>query len=278
MSGTILWRAMTNPFPFHRIRAILIDLDGVLYRGSTALPAASEFIQFLRERGIAFRLITNNATLTPPQYMSKLQSIGIPVEADELFTSALATGLYMKQEGASGSSAYVIGEDGLRSALIESGMRLTEDYADWVVVGLDRQVTYDRLAQAALAVQAGARFVGSNPDLSFPTEVGLVPGAGALQTVISATTGVDPVVIGKPQPLMFELAIEQLGSNRESTAMLGDRLDTDIQGAQAVGLASIMVLTGVSTRSDLENSAVQPTLVVDDLPMLIGLWKKALEA
>jgi 4-nitrophenyl phosphatase len=269
---------MTDPFPFPRIRAILIDLDGVLFRGNTALPAASDFIQFLREQGIAFRLITNNATLTPSQYVAKLHSIGILIEVEELFTSALATGLYMKQQGASGDSAYVIGEDGLRSALIESGVRLTDGDADWVVVGLDRQVTYDRLARAALAVEAGARFVGSNPDVSFPTEAGLVPGAGALQAVISATTGVDPVVVGKPQPLMFELAMDQLGSSRESTAMLGDRLDTDIQGAQAVGLASIMVLTGVSTRSDLEHSAVQPTLVVDDLPVLIGLWKKALEA
>jgi 4-nitrophenyl phosphatase len=267
---------MSSSLHFRDIHDLLIDLDGVLYRGSTALPGASDFIRFLRDRDIGFRLITNNATLTQEQYVNRLRGMDIPVDADELFTSALATGLYLARQGAGGGTAFVIGEDGLREALIENGLQLTEEGADWVVVGLDRKATYDRLARAALAVEAGARFVGSNPDLSFPTEAGLVPGAGALQGVITATTGVEPVVIGKPQPLMFELAIEQLGGSRETTAMLGDRLDTDIDGAEVVGIASIMVLTGVSTRADLERSAVQPALVVDDLPGLMDIWTKSL--
>jgi 4-nitrophenyl phosphatase len=268
---------MTDDISLARIRALLIDLDGVLYRGTTALPGAADFIAFLRAHGITFCLITNNATLTPDQYVAKLTGMGIPVTHDELFTSALATAQYLEQQGAAGSTAFVVGEDGLREALRGVGVKLGDESPDWVVVGLDRTLTYDKLATAALAVARGARFVGSNPDLSFPTEAGLVPGAGALQGVVTATTGVDPVVIGKPEALMFDLAVEALGVDRGETVMLGDRLDTDIEGAHRAGLQSIMVLTGVSTRADLEGSAVQPELVVDDLPHLTALWKQALE-
>jgi 4-nitrophenyl phosphatase len=267
---------MTDDLSLARIRALLIDLDGVLYRGATALPGAAKFITFLRERGITFCLITNNSTLTPDQYVAKLTGMGIPVTPDELFTSALATAQYLEREGAAGGTAFVVGEDGLREALLGVGVRLSDDSPAWVVVGLDRTLTYDKLAIAALAVARGARFVGSNPDLSFPTEAGLVPGAGALQSVITATTGVDPVVIGKPEPLMFDLAIEALGVERGETVMLGDRLDTDIEGAHRAGVRSIMVLTGVSTRADLEGSAVQPALVVDDLSELMTRWTAAL--
>lgn len=266
---------MTTSFPFGRVRALLIDLDGVLYRGNTPLKGASDFIHYLRDARVSFRLITNNATLTPEQYVAKFDAMNIHVSQEEVFTSALATGLYLQQQGAAGSSAYVIGEDGLRAALEGIDMHLTDREPQWVVVGLDRRVTYDALATASLAVQRGARFVGSNPDLSFPDEAGLVPGAGALQGVVTAATGVQPVVVGKPQPLMFELAMQQLGTTRDNTAMLGDRLDTDILGAHSVGLPSIMVLTGVSTRADLEHSAVQPTVLVDDLPALMNLWSEA---
>jgi 4-nitrophenyl phosphatase len=266
---------MYQPLSFDRINAILIDLDGVLYRGNTALPGASAFIAFLREQRIRFRLITNNATLTPQQYLAKFAGMNIHVEVEEVFTSALATGLYLDGQGARGESAYVIGEDGLRAALAGIEMRITDASPRWVVVGMDRNVTYSALATASLAVQRGARFVGSNPDLSFPNEAGLVPGAGALQGVITATTGVRPVVVGKPEPLMFELAMEGLGTTPDTTVMLGDRLDTDIAGAQSVGLASIMVLTGVSTRADLAESSVQPSLVVDDLPRLMDLLSAA---
>jgi 4-nitrophenyl phosphatase len=267
---------MTDHLLLERVRALLIDLDGVLYRGTTALVGAADFIAFLRARGIAFRLITNNATLTPDQYVAKLGGMGIPVGRDELFTSALATALYLQRQGAAGESAFVVGEDGLRDALTAVGIRLDGHNPQWVVVGLDRGLTYEKLATASLAVAQGAHFVGSNPDRSFPTEAGLVPGAGALLAVVTATTGVSPTVIGKPQPLMFELAMEALGVTPGETVMLGDRLDTDIEGAAGVGLQSIMVLTGVSTRADLDGSIVQPSLVVDDLPALIAAWTAAL--
>lgn len=258
--------------PLARIRHLLIDLDGVLYRGNAALPEAQAFISRLRSDGTAFRLVTNNATLTPEQYVEKLDHMGIEVRAGEVFTSALATGMYLRDHLDGTATALVVGETGLRSAVEASGLRLVEEGGDWVVVGLDRTATYEKLARAALALERGARFVGSNPDTSFPDERGLVPGAGALLAALVATTGREPVVIGKPQPLMLELAMKDLSGTDEDTAMLGDRLDTDIAAARRVGMGSILVLTGVSKRSDLSDSPVQPDLVVDSLSQLMDAW------
>jgi 4-nitrophenyl phosphatase len=142
------------------------------------------------------------------------------------------------------------------------------------VAGLDRTLTYEKLAAAALAIRAGARFIGTNPDTSLPTEHGLLPGAGAIQAAIQAATGVAPTVIGKPQPLMLELAMHALGGSSVDTAMLGDRLDTDIQGAVAAGLRSILVLTGVSTREELAAGPLRPDLVVESLPELMARWPR----
>jgi 4-nitrophenyl phosphatase len=257
---------------FDQIRHLLIDLDGVLYRGTATLPAAQDFVAWLRRRNIAFRLVTNNATLTPAQYVSKLAVMGIEVQTEEVFTSALATALHMRKHDASGQDAYVIGEDGILAALEDIGMRITERDPEWVVVGLDRQLTYQKLAVAALAIQRGAHFIGTNPDTSFPAEHGLVPGAGAIQAALTATTGVQATVIGKPQPLMLQLAIEQMGGSVTDTAMLGDRLDTDIKGAEVLSLQSILVLTGVSTRQELETGAIRPSLVVNNLRELMDTW------
>jgi 4-nitrophenyl phosphatase len=259
-------------FRLHRLRYLLIDLDGVLYTGSTPLPHADAFIGWLRTRVIPFRLVTNNATLTPAQYVEKLAAMAIEVTPAEIFTSALATAAFLEAEGARGQAAYAVGEAGLLEALQQSGVRITADRPQWVVAGLDRSLTYEKLATAALAVQAGARFVGTNPDTSLPTERGLVPGAGAIQAAIVAATGVTPTVIGKPQPLMLRLAMESLGGSTENTAVLGDRLDTDIQGAIAAGLPSILVLTGVSTRAEAAASPAQPDLIVDDLAQLMEQW------
>lgn len=260
--------------PYERIRHLLIDLDGVLYRGDTALNGAMDFIQWLRQRGITFRLVTNNSTLTPEQYTRKLAAMGIEVSPEDVFTSALATALYLKKHAPDARSAYVIGEQGLVTALEDIGLHITDEGPDWVISGLDRHVTYEKLAIGALAIRAGARFLGTNPDTSLPTERGLLPGAGAIQAALTATTGVAPVIVGKPEPVMLDLAMEMLGGTPSTTAMLGDRLDTDIQGAMAAGLPSIMILTGVSTQSDLESSSFQPSAVVEDLPDLMDTWSR----
>ncbi len=259
-------------FPFDRIRHLLIDLDGVLYRGNTSLAGAAGFISWLRSGGITFRLVTNNSTLTRQQYMEKLARMGIAVATDEIFTSALATALYLQRECQSDRSAYVIGQEGLVDALTEIGMRLVADHPDWVIVGLDRTLTYEKLAIGSLALERGAGFLGTNPDTSFPTERGLEPGAGAILAALVATTGRKPTVIGKPHPLMLELAMEHMGGTSSDTAMLGDRLDTDIAAAAAAQVPSILVLTGVSTRQDVESSQFHPSLIVENLQQLMDTW------
>lgn len=274
MDGTFVRRTyLPVSFPFPHIRHLLIDLDGVIYRGATALAGGREFLAWIHDTGIAVRLVTNNATLTPDQYVTKLGSMGIEIQPDEVFTSALATALHLQEQGQQNKSAYVIGQDGLVAALQQIGMRLTDEQPDWVIVGLDRGLTYEKLATAALALERGSGFIGSNPDTSFPTERGLEPGAGALLAAIEATTGRQPLIIGKPRPLMLELAMHQLGGTTHDTAMLGDRLDTDVAAAQAAGMASILVLTGVSKRSDLTDSPYHPSLVVENLSDLLDLWQ-----
>jgi 4-nitrophenyl phosphatase len=263
---------MSGTLDVKRIQHLLIDLDGVLYRGTTVIEPAPRFIWWLREREIGYRLVTNNATLSPEHYRAKLATMGIDVEAGEIFTSSLATAHYLLEKGATGQTAYVIGEEGLERALTDIGMILTCDHPDWVIVGLDRHVTYEKLSIASLALQQGAHFVGTNPDKSFPNEQGLVPGAGALQAVLTATTGVEPIVIGKPEPFMLRLAMEALGGTIENTAMLGDRLDTDILGAERLDMPSILVLTGVSARNQIGPSGVHPSLVVNSLAELMSAW------
>lgn len=263
-------------FSLTSIRHLLIDLDGVLYRGNAALPGAQGFTTWLRDRDIAFRLVTNNSTLTPRQYVEKLAGMGIQVEADEIFTSALAVNLYLEQAGARGMRALLIGEAGLHDAAVRAGLDVVADRpADWVILGLDRQATYHDFAVATLAIRDGARLLASNADASFPTEQGLVPGAGALLALLTTATGVTPTIVGKPEPLMLELAMRQMGGTLSDTAMLGDRLDTDIEAANRLGIGSIMVLTGVSSEADLEGCHWQPDLVVSGLPELERRWQKA---
>ena len=260
------------------IRHLLIDIDGVLFRGNHALPSAAEFILWLRSCNVRFKMITNNSTLTPAQNAAKLAQMGIDVRADQVLTSSLATASYLLTQGAHGQAVLVIGEHGLRSALSDAGIIITDapDDAHWVVAGLDRTVTYEKLKRATLAIERGAHFVATNSDRTLPVEGGLIPGAGALQAAITAATGVEPLVIGKPEPRMLELAMETLGATRESTAMVGDRIDADIAAANACGIYSILVLTGVSRRKDLTQTGSTPSVVVEDLRSLMDTWNASL--
>jgi 4-nitrophenyl phosphatase len=269
-------RAAASDARLGAIRALLIDMDGVLVRGDQLLAGATDLLSWLERRGIGFRLLTNNSTLTPELNSQRLAGLGLTVPAERIFTSSQATAMYLNNHGVAGQSAYVIGEIGLRSALADIGLETPEapDATDWVVTGLDRHVTYENLKTAALCLQRGARWVATNSDSSLPVEAGLVPGAGALQAAITATTGQKPGVIGKPEPHMLAMAAESLKVPPDRTAMLGDRLDTDIAAAAAAGMTSILVLTGVSNRADLSESAVQPTIVVEDLPSMMGAWPK----
>lgn len=260
------------------LRYAVVDMDGVLYRGSEILPGTDSFIEFLRRRGIGFVLATNNATRTPQQFVDKLAGMGVDVRPSEVLTSAQATAGYLAGIAPPASRVFVVGMDGLRAALSEAGFTLVEEEAEFVVAGMDFAICYERLAQATLQIRAGARFIGTNPDKTFPSERGIVPGAGSILAFLEAATGVAPTVIGKPGTAMIEQALVRLGAQPGRTAMLGDRLETDILAGQRAGLRTLLVLSGVTTRKLLSSSEIQPDLVFEDVGHLGQVWARVLEA
>ena len=252
----------------HDLRAFIVDMDGVLWEGDRPMPGLADFFQTLRERRIKFVLATNNASKTPEQYVSKLAGMGVAVARDEILTSAQAAALYLRQQSANGTKVFAIGEDGVRQALAETGFTLTGLYevdAQFVVCGMDRGLSWDKLATATLNVRAGARFIGTNPDVTFPTERGITHGNGAVLAAIQAATGVAPIIIGKPEPIMYQLAMTRLGVAPAETAAIGDRLETDILGAGRARIRSVFVLSGVSSREQLAGLDYQPTWVMQDI-------------
>jgi len=268
---------MTKPNQLSQVRSLIMDMDGVVRRGHVPIPGASEFLSFLRQHGIAFLLLTNNSTLTSKQYAASLQEIGIDTGEDSILTAGEATAMYLAQAAVPGTEVYVVGEEGLRTELLKRGFVLHEgpDVA-FVVVGLDRQFTYDKMTMATRAILRGARFIGTNPDKGFPAPDGLVPGAGAVLAGIEAATGVAPLIIGKPQRAIFELALQKLAADTATTAMLGDRLETDIHGGSQMGLLTILVLSGVTDAEQLASSTIHPDLVYQDVAVLHQAWKGAL--
>jgi 4-nitrophenyl phosphatase len=225
----------------------------------------------LRARGVRFALATNNASRTPEQYTAKLAGMGVAKRADEVLTSALATAECLDQRAAATGTSrrvFIIGEDGLCQALAERGftrLGLYETGADYVVCGMDRGLSWDKLATATLNVRAGALLVGTNPDTSIPTERGISHGNGAILAALQAATGVSPLIIGKPEPIMYEQARHHLDARPEETVAIGDRLETDILGAVRAGLDSVLVLSGVTAPGDLARVDYAPTWVVPDI-------------
>jgi len=252
------------------LRNLVIDMDGVLYRGDEAIAGTRELIHFLRQQGIGFVLATNNATRTPQQFVDKLAGMAVQVHTQEVLTSSVATASYLARIAPPGTEVFVVGMDGLRTALEEAGFRLVEDGAEFVVAGMDL-----RLAQASLQIRAGARFIGTNPDITFPSERGILPGAGSLLAFLVAASGVQPIIVGKPGTAMLEQALVRMGAQPDTTAMLGDRLETDILAGQRAGLHTILVLSGVTDEVILSGSEIQPDLVFNDVAHLYAAWKGA---
>jgi 4-nitrophenyl phosphatase len=253
---------------FDGVRACVIDMDGVLWEGNRPLPGLSDFFSTLRNSGRRFILATNNASQTPAQYLRKLADFGVTVAREEVLTSAQATALYLRQRTPDGARVFVIGEAGLHEALTEQGFTLAELWdaaAQYVVVGMDRTLSWDKLATATLNIRAGATFVGTNPDRTIPIEQGIVHGNGAILAALQTATDVAPLIIGKPEPTMYQIAMQRLGVGPAETIAIGDRLDTDILGAVRAGLRSVLVLTGVSTRADVERADSKPTWVMNDI-------------
>lgn len=259
---------------FGSIRAAVLDMDGVLWRGGLPLPGVEAFFAFLQARAIPYALATNNSTATVDEYVSRLAQAGVPASPAQIITSAVATAEYLSRHYPVETPLYVVGEAGLHQALAEKGFRFDPHTARVVVAGLDRQLTYDKIRIAAERIRAGADFVGTNPDRTFPVPGGLVPGAGTVLAAITTATDVSPVVIGKPEPTMFEVAVAHLGATLETTLMIGDRIDTDILGAQRAGLRAALVLTGIATAAEAQAESIQASTVFDDLRALRAAWEQ----
>lgn len=251
------------------IKGFLIDLDGTLYRGEQAIPGAKEFVQWMQHHGKRYLFVTNNSAVYPQQVAKKLQRLGIPAKEEDIFTSSQATAMYIKEREQHAPEVQIIGEEGLRTALEEHGCQLVEEGGDYVVVGLDRQFTYEKMRRACEAIRQGAVFIGTNPDKCLPTERGLAPGAGSLIQAVACAVGKDPIWIGKPEARMIAYGMEKIGTDRASTVMLGDNLDTDILAGVRAGIRTVLVLTGYSRREDVDQAKAQPTAVFTDLRELL---------
>lgn len=252
------------------IKAIISDMDGVLWRGSQALPGMRDFFDFLFEREISFVLATNNSRNTPEDYVEKLASMGVSgIRPCHIVTSGTATAVTLQVQYPAGTRVYVVGGHGLKQLLSDAGFQLVDKDAELVVCGIDFDLTYEKLKTATLLIRAGARFIGTNPDSSFPSPEGLVPGAGSILALIESASGCAPTIIGKPERGMFKAALRQAGSKASETLMIGDRIGTDIIGAKALGIQTALVMTGVETEASLRASETQPDLVFAGLPELV---------
>jgi 4-nitrophenyl phosphatase len=257
------------------IKSLIIDMDGVLWRDSSPIGNLSSIFRRIRERGWKFVFATNNGTKSPEQYMEKLAEFGVDVEPWQIVTSALGVAQMLKTRFPSGGQVYVIGEEGIKIALRDQGFesatiqKAGDSIA--VVMGIDRGISFEKMSEAALLVRSGVPFYATNTDKSFPTPRGEVPGAGAWISVIVTATGVEPIIAGKPYPFLMEMALERLGTKKEETLVIGDRLETDIAAGQAVGCPTALVLSGVTTRERAEMWTPAPTLIADDLEAIVGL-------
>lgn len=242
----------------------LVDLDGTMYQGNERIHAAKEFVEFLHEKGLPHLFLTNNSSKTQLEVANKLNDMGIRATEEHIFTSSMATASYIANQNKQ-ASVYVIGENGLHVALQDKGLIITKDNPDFVVVGIDREITYEKLAKACLFVRSGAAFVSTNSDIAIPTERGLVPGNGAITSVITVSTGVEPVFIGKPEPIIMEQALKALGLSHDEMLMVGDNYHTDIMAGIQAGVDTLMVFTGVTPFADYPGLPKKPTYHVQDL-------------
>jgi NagD protein len=242
----------------------ICDMDGVLVYGSQVIPGANEFIERLQAAGSRFLVLTNNSLYTQRDLQVRLMRMGLQVPPDAIYTSAMATAQFLATQHP-GGSAYVIGEAGLTTAMHDAGFILTDQYPEYVVLGETLSYSFERITQAMRFVAAGARFIATNPDVTGPGEGGIVPATGAVAALISAATGVTPYYIGKPNPLIMRTALRTIGAHSEDSVMVGDRMDTDIIIGTEAGLETILVLTGVTRREDIEKYPYRPTHILSSV-------------
>jgi NagD protein len=250
------------------IHTWLMDMDGVLVHEEHAIPGADRFLGRLQERGIPFMVLTNNSIYTRRDLAARLAVSGLRVPEDAIWTSALATARFLEDQRP-GGSAFVIGEAGLTTALHAAGYTLTERDPDYVVLGETRTYSFERITRAIRLIARGARFIATNPDPTGPTPDGPLPATGSVAALISRATNVQPYFIGKPNPLMMRSALNALDAHSETTAMVGDRMDTDVVSGIEAGLRTMLVLTGATTREEAERYPYRASRIVESIADLI---------
>jgi NagD protein len=246
----------------------LLDMDGVLAREGKVIPGADRFVSRLRELDRPFLVLTNDSTYTPRDLSARLRTTGLDIPEQAIWTSALATARFLGEQRP-GGSAFVIGEAGLTTALHDAGYTLTDKEPDYVVLGETRTYSFERITHAIRLVLAGARFIATNPDPSGPSPDGPLPATGAIAALINRATEVAPYFVGKPNPLMIRSALNALGAHSETTAIVGDRMDTDIVAGLEAGLEAILVLSGVMARGEVDRYPFRPSRIVDSVADLV---------
>ncbi len=245
-----------------------MDMDGVLVREESPIPGADEFIARLRSLGVPFLVLTNNSIYTRRDLAARLRLGGLDVPEEAIWTSALATARFLEDQRPRGS-AFVIGEAGLTTALHDAGYTLTERSPDYVVLGETRTYSFERITSAIRLIASGARFIATNPDATGPAPDGPLPATGSVAALISRATGVAPYFIGKPNPLMMRSALNAIDAHSETTAMIGDRMDTDVVAGLEAGMETVLVLTGLTTREDVERHPYRASRVVESIADLL---------
>ena len=250
------------------IESWLMDMDGVLIHEQAVIPGADRFVGRLRELERPFLVLTNNSMYTPRDLAARLAGIGLHLPEERIWTSAMATANFLHSQRPEGS-AFVVGEAGLTTALHAIGYTLTEHDPDYVVLGETRTYSFERISRAIRLVAAGARFIATNPDPTGPTPDGPLPATGSVAALVSRATGVEPYFVGKPNPLMMRSALNAIDAHSESSAMVGDRMDTDVVSGLEAGMHTVLVLTGITSRSDADRFPYRPSRIVASIADLV---------
>ncbi|MBC7877038.1 MAG: HAD-IIA family hydrolase [Anaerolineales bacterium] len=255
------------------IKALILDMDGVVWKADAPIGNLSEIFARIRKRGLKFVFATNNGTKTPEEYQQKLAGLGVDIEPWQVVTSAMGIAFILAQKYPRGTKIFMIGEDGIRVALEEKGFEILSvknaTEAQAVVMGIDRGINFEKIAEATLLVRAGIPFYTTNTDKTFPTPRGEIPGSGAWVSIVTTATGIEPIIAGKPFPYLMELSLERLGTKKGETLVVGDRLETDIAAGQSVGCPTALVLSGVSTLEQSKEWNPQPNIITDSLSALV---------
>jgi 4-nitrophenyl phosphatase len=262
---------MTEEIDREKIKALILDMDGVLWRNAEAIGNLDDIFTRIEAHSWKVVFATNNATRTTQQYVDLLASFHVRAEPWQVITSATAVIKHLLNQYPGGGGVYIVGEQGVIEACAEQGYYQSEDGVLAVIVGFDRSLTYEKLQKATLLIRSGAAYIGTNPDLTFPTPQGLIPGAGAILAAVTAATGMTPKIVGKPEPLMYQIALEKLETTPDQALVVGDRPETDIASAQTMGCRTALVLSGVTNSMHASSWTPPPDIIADDLDSVIRM-------